>query len=115
MGAALPPMMESADWIGRGVVTFFPNPGCVRLRSTERDYVFQSLAADGADDTFDISSLPRRMLCRQVRRESAVNPREGFGVQNKRKPLRCHPIIVTVSTTATPHSPSAAAKTEPAR
>lgn len=32
---------------------------------TEHDYVVQALAADGADDPFDISPLPRRTRCRQ--------------------------------------------------
>src|SRR6187402_743753 len=37
----------------------------VQAPFTEHDYVVKTLAADGADDAFDIRSLPRRTRCRQ--------------------------------------------------
>ena len=37
----------------------------VQAPFAEHDYVVQALAADGADDTFDISSLPGGTRCRQ--------------------------------------------------
>ena len=91
-GAALVPMMESADFWHRNnsphvrrldgarnrrvllqsqvrpapmIVVHETLQVTVQAPFAEHDYVVQALAANGADDPFDISSLPGRTRCGQ--------------------------------------------------